>query len=179
MRVGRHSVTLRNATHDDMAAVRDIYAHHVLEDMASFEEVAPDISEMTRRFRAVLKRRLPFIVAELDGAVKGYAYAGPYRSRPAYRYTVEDSIYVAPDASGRGLGRLLLSRLIEDCTARGYRRMVAMIGGSGNKPSINLHAKLGFEKAGLLPSMGFKLGRWVDQVIMVRPLGPGDGEPPE
>lgn len=179
MRVGHHSITLRNATHDDMAAVRDIYARHVLEGLASFEDVAPDKGEMTRRFEAVLKRRLPFIVAELDGAVKGYAYAGPYRSRPAYRYTVEDSIYVAPDASGRGLGRVLLSQLIDTCTALGYRRMVAMIGDSENKPSINLHAKLGFERAGLLPSAGFKLGRWVDSVIMQRPLGPGDGEPPE
>ncbi len=174
-----HSITLRDATRDDMAAVRDIYAHHVLEGLASFEEVAPDKSEMTRRFEAILNRRLPYMVAELDGAVKGYAYAAPYRSRPAYRYTVEDSIYVAPDASGRGLGRLLLSDLIEACTARGYRRMVAMIGDSGNEASINLHAKLGFEKAGLLPSAGFKLGRWVDSVLMQRPLGPGDGEPPE
>ncbi len=179
MRVGNHSVILRNATPNDMAVVRDIYAHHVLEGLASFEEVAPDRSEMIRRLEAIRKRRLPYMVAELDGAVQGYAYAAPYRSRPAYRYTVEDSIYVAPDAAGRGLGRLLLSELIEACTAEGYRLMVAIIGDSGNKASINLHAKLGFENAGLLPSAGFKLGRWVDQVIMVRPLGPGDGELPE
>jgi phosphinothricin acetyltransferase len=126
----------------------------------------------------VLARGLPFIVAELAGAVVGYAYAAPYRLRPAYDYTVEDSIYIDRDALGRGVGRRLLERLIADCAAGGYRQMVAVIGDSGNRASIALHEACGFARVGLLPSVGFKFGRWVDSVLMQRPLGAGDAALP-
>ena len=133
---------------------------------------------MARRRAAVLESRLPYRVAEYEGAVKGFAYAGPYRYRPAYRYSLENSVYVASDALRLGLGRLLLEDLIERCTALGYRQMVAIIGDSQNQASINLHAQLGFETTGVLKSVGFKFGRWVDSVIMQRPLGDGDGTLP-
>ena len=166
--------TIRPSLPADLPAIRDIYAHHVLHGLASFEEVPPDLAEIARRRDDALARGLPHLVAEADGPVVGYAYAGPYRPRPAYRYTVEDSVYVAPDRIGRGTGRALLARLIELCEAAGYRQMVAVIGDSANAPSIGLHAALGFNRVALLPSVGFKFGRWVDIMIMQRPLGPGD-----
>jgi phosphinothricin acetyltransferase len=126
----------------------------------------------------VLQRGLPYVVAERDGAVVGFAYAAPYRLRPAYDYTVEDSVYVHRDALGRGVGRGLLERLVADCAAAGCRQMVAVIGDSGNGASIALHTACGFARVGLLPSVGFKFGRWVDSVLMQRPLGPGDATPP-
>ena len=171
---GGGGAIVRDATDNDLEAMQAIYAHYVLRELSSFEEVAPDTAEMGRRRAEVLKRRLPYIVAEIDGAVRGFAYAAPYRTRSAYRYTIEDSIYVAPDALGHGLGRLLLNELIVRCTALGYRQMVAVIGDSANSASINLHGKCGFRPAGVLTAAGFKLGQWTDSVIMQRPLGDAD-----
>jgi L-amino acid N-acyltransferase YncA len=171
---GGNGAVVRDATDDDLDAIQAIYAHYVLRELSSFEEVAPDTAEMARRRTQVVRRRLPYIVAEVDRAVRGFAYAAPYRMRSAYRYMIEDSIYVGPDALGHGLGRLLLHELIERCTALGYRQMVAVIGDSGNTASINLHGKCGFRPAGVLTSAGFKLGRWTDSVIMQRPLGESD-----
>lgn len=171
---------VRDAVDADMDSIAAIYAHHVLNGLASFEVVAPDTAEMTRRRADVLARGLPYRVAEGgDGGIQGFAYAAPYRTRPAYRYTIEDSIYVAPEATGQGVGRLLLQDLIERCTALGYRQMVAVIGDSGNSASIGLHARLGFVQAGAVRSAGFKFGRWVDSVIMQRPLGNGDTTLPQ
>jgi L-amino acid N-acyltransferase YncA len=177
--VMQRSVRLRPSQDADLDAIQAIYAHHVLTGLGSFEEVPPDIAEMARRRAATLALNLPYLVAEAeDGRVIGYAYAAPYRTRSAYRYTVEDSIYVAADAARRGVGQALLAALIERCTALGYRQMVAVIGDSGNAGSIALHASQGFVRTGLLPSVGCKFGRWVDSVLMQRPLGPGDREQP-
>ena len=164
---------LRAATDADLAAVTAIYAHHVRHGRASFEEVPPDADEMARRRADVLDRGLPFLVAEAEGRVLGYAYAAPYRLRSAYRFCLEDSVYIAEDALGRGIGRTLLTRLIEDCTGLGYRQMLAVIGDSGNAGSIAVHERLGFRHAGMLRAVGFKFGAWVDVVLMQRPLGPG------
>ena len=170
---------IRPATADDAAAIQAIYAHHVLHGTATFEEVPPDLAEIARRQAEIASRGLPYSVAEAGGRVLGYAYAGPYRARSAYRFTLEDSIYLAPDATGRGLGRRLLERLIADCTAVGARQLVAVIGDSGNAASIALHERLGFAHAGTLRSVGFKFGRWLDTVQMQLPLGPGDATLPE
>lgn len=170
---------VRDAVDADMAAIQAIYAHHVLHGLASFEEVAPDVAELQRRRAEILKRRLPYRVAEVGGTVRGYAYAGPYRPRSAYRYTVEDSVYIAHDMVGRGIGRRLLQDIVDTCTGLGYRQMIAIIGDSGNLPSISLHRRLGFVHAGTVRSAGFKLGRWVDSVIMQRALGEGDGTLPQ
>jgi phosphinothricin acetyltransferase len=170
---------VRNAVAEDMPAVLAIYRYHVLHSAGSFEEVAPDLAEMNRRREDVLRRGLPYVVASRAGVVRGYAYAGPFRPRSAYRYTVEDSVYVAPDAIGQGFGRAALGEVIKRCTALGLRQMVAVIGDSANTASIRLHESLGFAHAGLLHSVGFKLGRWVDSVLMQRALGEGDsGLPP-
>lgn len=171
-------LAIRPSTADDLPAIQAIYAHHVLHGIASFEEVPPDAAELGRRRADVLARGLPHLVAERDGAVVGFAYAGPYRTRPAYRHTVEDSVYVAHGLSGGGVGRALLERVVALCEAAGCRQMVAVIGDSGNNGSIRLHESLGFTRVGLLPSIGFKLGRWVDSVLMQRALGPGDTVPP-
>ncbi len=139
----------------------------------------PALEELRRRYDDVAGRGLPWLVAESGGAVAGYGYCAPYRSRSAYRYALEDSVYVRQDAQGKGLGSALLRELIARCEALGYRQMIAVIGDSANLASINLHARLGFLRAGLLRASGFKLGRWVDSVLMQRPLGPGDGSTPE
>jgi L-amino acid N-acyltransferase YncA len=175
--VSRH--TVRNATVGDLKTVQAIYAHHVSHGLASFEEVPPDLTEMERRFRETIDLGLPYLVAELDGKTRGYAYAGRYRTRPAYRYSLEDTVYVEPGYDGRGLGSALLGALIARCEGLGYRRMVAVIGDSANHASIRLHERLGFHKCGLIPSVGFKFGRWVDSVLMERPLGPGDASLPD
>jgi len=172
------SVTVRDATENDLMAVQEIYADHVLHGIASFEETPPDITEIMHRYAALKNARYPYRVAVVDGTVKGYAYAGPYRPRPAYRYTVENSIYVAPDALRQGIGGLLLEDLIRRCVELGYRQMVAVIGDSDNAGSISLHAQYGFIHRNTLNSVGFKHGRWIDQVIMQRPLGDGDGSLP-
>jgi len=172
------AASVRDAVDADMAAVAAIYAHHVRTGLATFEETPPSEAEIAERWRGVLAQGLPYLVAELDGAVCGFAYAAPYRARSAYRYSVEDSIYVAPDKNGRGIGGALLAALIPRCATADKRLMVAVIGDSANVASIGVHAKAGFRVAGVLPAVGYKLGRWVDSVIMVRPLGDGDRTPP-
>lgn len=177
------AVRLRNAGSDDLPHIQAIYAHHVLNGLASFEETPPDLAEIRRRYEATLALGFPYIAAEITGIdgqplLAGYAYAGAYRTRPAYRYSVENSVYIAPDCLGRGVGRRLLTELIGRCTALGFRQMIAIIGDSGNAASIGLHKALGFTPAGRLTSVGFKFGRWVDSVIMQRPLGAGDGDVP-
>ncbi|GHD45850.1 GCN5 family N-acetyltransferase [Thalassobaculum fulvum] len=173
------SILVRPSTPDDLPAIQAIYAHHVTHGFGSFEEVPPDVQEMAARRLAIVERGLPHLVAEADGRVLGYAYAGPYRPRPAYRYTVENSVYVAPEAVRHGVGRALLTALIEICEAGPWRQMIAVIGDRGNTASIALHAALGFHEAGHLKAVGFKLGRWVDVVIMQRALGAGDDVDPD
>ena len=169
---------VRASTETDVARCTEIYRHHVLHGTASFEIDPPDVAEMTKRRAAVLDLGLPHLVAERAGVVMGYAYAGRWRPRPAYEYSVEDSIYIDKDAVGRGVGRALLPVLIEQCTALGKRQMVAVIGDSAQTPSIRLHASCGFEMTGTIKSIGFKFGRWLDSVLMQRALGPGDTTPP-
>jgi L-amino acid N-acyltransferase YncA len=165
---------LRPAGYEDLPRLQEIYAHHVLTGTASFELEPPDLPEFTRRYESFKQSGMPYLLAELDGRILGYAYAGPYRPRPGYRFCVEDSVYVAPEGGGKGLGSALLGRLIEDCTAAGFRKMVAIIGDSANVGSIALHARHGFVVAGCLRSVGFKHGRWLDSVLMDRWLGEGD-----
>lgn len=167
-------VTIRDSRDADLPAIQRIYTHHVLTGLGSFEEVPPTAEEMARRRNDILSHRLPYLVAESGGQIIGYAYAGLYRSRSAYRYSVEDSIYVAPEAHRRGAGRLLLNELVARCTRLGYRQMVAVIGDSANHGSIGLHKAASFIEVARQPSIGFKFGRWVDSVTMQRPLGPGD-----
>ena len=164
----------------DLPRVQAIYAHHVLNGLASFEETVPTLEEMRRRYETTQAQGFPYIAAEAgpSPSLAGYAYAGPYRTRPAYRFSIENSVYIAPESIGQGIGRALLSELIARCTALGYRQMIAVIGDSGNAASIGLHQALGFAHAGTLRSVGFKFGRWIDSVIMQRPLGTGDGDLP-
>lgn len=171
-------VSVRVAHESDMATLQPIYAYHVLNGLGSFEETPPDIGEFTRRFTELKARNMPYLVGERAGRILGYAYAGPYRPRPAYRYSVEDSIYIAREAIGQGIGRILLAALIRSATDMGYRQMIAVIGDSDNRASIELHRALGFTDAGKLRSVGFKFGRWVDSVLMQRALGAGESRPP-
>jgi len=171
-------VQVRPATPEDLPAIQSIYAHHVLHGLASFEETAPPVDELRRRYDDVCGRGLPYLAADFGGALVGYGYCAPYRSRSAYRYSLEDSVYVRSGSEGRGVGGALLRALIERCEALGYRQIIAVIGDSANAASINLHAAFGFVRVGTLRSAGFKFGRWVDSVIMQRPLGPGDATPP-
>jgi L-amino acid N-acyltransferase YncA len=170
---------VRASTEADVARCAEIYTHHVLHGTASFELDPPDLAEMKRRRAAVIDLGLPHLVAERQGRVVGYAYAGNWRPRPAYRHSVEDSIYIDKEAVGQGVGRALLPVLIEQCTALGKRQMVAVIGDSAQTPSIRLHASCGFRMVGTLQSIGFKFGRWLDSVLMQRPLGAGDTTLPE
>lgn len=169
---------LRPAAATDIPAVTAIYREAVLHGTASFEIDPPTEEEMLRRFRAVVDAGYPYLVAEIGGAVAGYAYVGPYRTRPAYRFTVENSVYIAPEAQGKGIGRALLHALIEACTAQRYRLMIAVIGDSGHHASIGLHRRLGFRFCGTLHAVGYKFGRWLDSVIMELPLAEGDTAPP-
>ena len=171
-------LVVRDAGERDMPRIAAIYAHHVLTGLATFEVVPPDAAEMARRRANVLASALPYFVAEDASGVLGYAYATPYRTRAGYRYTVEDSIYVDPAAVGRGVGRRLLARLIEACVASGCRQMIAVIGDTDNSASIALHEACGFVRVGMLPSTGFKFGRWVDSVLMQRGLADADRSPP-
>ena len=170
---GMSSVSIRPATLADVPAITRIYAQSVSTGTASFELEPPDEAEMARRMQALFDSGYPYIVAEIGGAIAGYAYAGSYRPRPAYRFSVEDSIYVDPKAQRRGAGRLLLERLIEECERRGFRQMVAVIGDSAQTPSIELHRALGFRMVGTVENVGYKFGRWLDSVNMQRALGPG------
>ncbi|HTQ78271.1 MAG TPA: GNAT family N-acetyltransferase [Burkholderiales bacterium] len=169
---------VRPAAPQDLPTIQSIYAHHVLHGLASFEEEAPPLEEMRRRFDEVAGRGLPYFAAEEAGEVVGYAYCAPYRSRSAYRYTLEDSVYVREGRQGKGIGRALLGELVGACEALPYRQMIAVIGDSANLASVALHASLGFVRCGSLRSSGYKFGRWVDTVLMQRALGPGDGAKP-
>ena len=172
------SFTLRDSRDADVEEIRAIYAHHVLHGLASFEEAPPDAAEIARRRAVVLALRLPYLVAEAEGRVVGYCYATLYRTRSAYRHTLENSVYVRDGMHGRGIGRALLEALIARCEAGPWRQMVAVIGDSGNRASIALHRACGFETIGTLRSVGFKFGRWVDSVFMQRALGRGDSALP-
>ncbi|HTX23615.1 MAG TPA: GNAT family N-acetyltransferase [Steroidobacteraceae bacterium] len=162
-----------------MATIRSIYEHHVLHGLATFEEVPPTIEEMASRRASVLALGLPYLAAQSGGRIVGYAYATPYRARPAYRYTIEDSVYVAHGLGGRGIGSALLRSLIARCEAGRWRQMLAVIGDSRNAASIALHRRLGFHLTGTLGGVGFKLGQWVDTVLMQRALGRGERSPPQ
>jgi phosphinothricin acetyltransferase len=175
-------VRVRVADENDMPAIQEIYAEYVLNSTASFEEEAPTVAEMTARWQKLQARKMPFLVAVVGKRVAGYAYGGPFRERSAYRYTIEDSIYIAADMRGRGIGNVLMDELIKRCTNLGYRQMIAVIGDSTNAASLALHSRHGFRVIGALSSSGFKFGRWADTVLMQRSLGDGDttlppGEP--
>jgi phosphinothricin acetyltransferase len=173
------TLTLRDSRDTDIADITAIYAHAVLHGLASFELDPPSVEEMATRRAAIIARGDPYlVVTDNGGAVLGYAYVGPYRTRPAYRFAVEDSIYLAPGQQGRGIGRRLLSSLITRCEAMGYRRMIAVIGDSANAASIAMHTACGFQQVGIIPALGWKHGRWVDSVLMQRPLGDGAHSPP-
>jgi L-amino acid N-acyltransferase YncA len=164
---------IRSATEADLPFVTEIYTHAVLHGTATFELIPPDLAEMTRRFRTLMDGGFPYLVASLDGRVVGYAYAGPYRPRPAYRFTVENSVYLDPSTHRRGIGLRLMQRLIAECEARGYRQMIAVIGDSANAGSVGVHTKTGFTMIGTHPDVGLKFGRWLDTVMMQRTLGEG------
>ena len=172
------STSIRPATPADIAAITRIYAEAVRHGTASFELEPPDEAEMARRFRTLVDGGYPYQVAEIGGTVVGYAYAGPYRPRPAYRFSVEDSVYIDPGAQRRGIGRALLSRLIDAAERRGYRQMIAVIGDSAQTASIELHRALGFRLVGTIENVGFKFDRWLDTVLMQRALGPGASTKP-
>lgn len=172
--------SIRPAALADIPAVTTIYEREVREGTATFELTPPDIAEMTRRFSGLTDNGFPYLVALHEGRIAGYAYAALYRTRPAYRFTVENSIYLDPAHHRRGLGTALLSELIAQSTARGFRQMIAVIGGSANAASIGLHSRAGFQMIGTLPNVGFKFGRWLDSVLMQRALGDGSAAmPPE
>jgi len=167
------SPEIRTATEADLPSITEIYEHAVRYGTATFELTPPDLAEMTRRFRALTENGFPYLVAAVDGSVIGYAYAGPFRPRPAYRFTVENSIYLKPAIHRRGIGLLLLQRLLRECEARGYRQVVAVIGDSANAGSIGVHGKCGFQMIGTHPNVGLKFGRWLDTVMMQLALGEG------
>jgi L-amino acid N-acyltransferase YncA len=171
----RPQLTIRPATEADLDAITAIYGHAVLHGTASYEYDPPSRAEMGSRYTALMAGKFPYIVAQTEtGAVAGYAYAGPFRTRPAYRFTVEDSIYISPDWHGRGVGRQLLEQLLRESEARGARQMIAVIGDGGvNLPSVRLHAALGFTDSGRIEGSGFKFGRWCDTVLMQRALNGG------
>ncbi|MGM9514171.1 GNAT family N-acetyltransferase [Roseateles sp. DB2] len=170
---------IRPSQDADLPAIQAIYKHAVLHGTGTFETDVPDLAEMGRRRAEVLSRALPYLVAVRGEEVLGYAYANYFRPRMAYRFCVEDSIYLAPTAQGQGVGRLLLAELIARCERAGARQMLAVIGDSQNHGSVGVHRALGFEPTGLLKSSGWKFGRWLDVVLMQRQLGHGDNTPAE
>jgi len=169
---------IRTARSDDVEQIQQIYAHHVLSSTTTFEETPPTVEEMAQRMQSVSDQGLPWLVAERDGRIVGYCYAAPYRPRPAYRYTIEDSIYLADGESGKGIGCELLTTLIEHCEQGPWRQMIAVIAGTQNQSSIALHRKLGFAHVGTQPDTGYKFSQWIDVVFMQRALGPGGKMPP-
>ncbi|MFL2770529.1 MAG: N-acetyltransferase family protein [Rhodospirillaceae bacterium] len=172
------STIIRDASHEDMSEVTAIYDSYVQNSAATFEEISPTVDEIMVRYKSLLSMELPFLVATKDNKIFGYAYAGMYRTRSGYKYTVEDSVYVNPKYLGLGIGRQLLTELIKRCESLGYRQMIAVIGDSANTASIALHSQLGFRVIGALPATGRKFGRWIDTVLMQRALGVGASEPP-
>lgn len=173
-----HTMVIRPAAESDIKAIHSIYSHYVLHGLGTFEETPPTKEQMLSRRAAVLGQGLPYLVAEIHGEVAGYCHGSKHRPRSAYRYTIEDSVYVSEPFCGRGIGTALLGELIAQCEAGPWCQMMAVIGHSGNTASIALHRRWGFRPVGTLRSVGFKLGRWVDTVLMQRALGKGDGLPP-
>ena len=169
---------IRPSSDADLPAITAIYAHHVLHGTGSFETEPPSIVDMTARRADVLSKGLPYLVVEQDGKIAGFAYGNWFKPRPAYRYSVEDSIYMAPDLQGKGLGRALLAELIARFEAAGIRKVMAIIGDSANTGSVGIHLALGFKQVGIVDSCGWKFGAWRDIVIMQKPLGLGDTQPP-
>jgi L-amino acid N-acyltransferase YncA len=167
------SLEIRPTIAADLPAITEIYEHAVRFGTATFELIPPDLTEMTRRFEALVDGGFPYFAAALDGRVIGYAYAGTYRPRPAYRFTVENSVYLHPSIQRRGIGSQLLQRLIHESQARGFRQMIAVIGDSANAASIGVHSKCGFQMIGTHPNVGLKFGRWLDIVMMQLTLGEG------
>jgi len=170
---------IRPAAESDAGALAAIYRHHVLHGFGTFEEIPPSASEMEQRRQAVVAYGLPYVVAEDAGCILGFAYAGPFRLRAAYRFTVEDSVYIAADAVGRGVGRAVLSAVLDACEALGVRQVMALVGDTGNAASIGLHTALGFEQLGVGRSLGYKHGRWIDVVWMQKSLNGGDATRPQ
>ena len=173
------TLLIRDSADADLPAIKAIYAHLVQHGTASFELEPPSIQEMRQRRASVLEKDMPYLVAEINGEVVGYAYVTPYRPRPAYRHTVEDSVYVKAGRAGLGIGGRLLAMLVERCTAAGWRQMLAVVGDSRNAASLAVHARQGFHPVGTLRSVGHKHGEWRDTVLMQRALGEGDSTPPQ
>ena len=171
------ALLIRPSLDADLPSITDIYAHHVMHGTGSFELDAPDLAEMTRRRSDVLAKGLPFWVASRGAEVLGFAYAGNFRPRPAFRFMAEDSVYIRAEHMGQGLGRALLSELMRHCEALGIRQMLAVIGDSANAGSIGLHRSLGFTHTGILKASGWKHGLWLDTVFMQKTLGAGDSSP--
>ncbi len=172
-------LNIRRAAPEDLHTITAIYDHAVRTGTATFEIDPPGVDEMTRRYRALIDSNSPYLVATFGKQIAGYAYAGSYRPRPAYRFTVEDSIYLAPEHQRRGIGTALLRELIVQSEARGYRQMIAVIGDSANTGSVAVHTRAGFELIGTHQNVGFKFGRWLDTVMMQRPLGAGASSLPK
>lgn len=173
-------ITIRAATASDLDRITEIYADAVIHGTASYELEPPTLAEMSTRFATLAGGDFPYILAESGGAVAGYAYAGPFRPRPAYRFIAEDSIYVAPEAKGRGIGRLLLENLIREATSRGFRQMIAVIGdGHPESASVRLHERLGFRYSGKLEGSGYKHGRWLDTIFMQLSMNGGASQAPD
>ena len=170
---------IRPSRDEDLDAITRIYAHHVLHGTGTFETTPPTRDEMAGRRADVLGKGLPWLVIEVDGQVMGYAYGNWFKLRPAYRYSVEDSIYMAPESAGKGLGKLLLTELLAQCERAGVRKVMAVIGDSANAGSIGVHKALGFEQVGVVQSCGWKFGRWLDIVLMQKSIGQGDSTPPQ
>jgi len=173
-----NKTVIRACAENDMHAVTEIYRHHVLHSPATFELAPPSREEMLGRYRAIVRGGFVYLVAEEAGGIVGYAYVSTYRDRPAYRFTVEDSVYIRSGHEGRGLGRMLLAALLAECEKKPFRQVIAVIGDSANAASIELHRSLGFAMTGTLKSVGFKFGRWLDIVLMQKEIGGGDRTPP-